>query len=116
MDKLVAFARIFADETRQQIMLCVCCNELSVNEVVEALKERGKNLTQPTVSHHLAELREAGLVAVRHEGRNTFYTLNQEEVNICCGQILNTFAPMISLANLETASIIPLTSIEKAED
>jgi ArsR family transcriptional regulator, arsenate/arsenite/antimonite-responsive transcriptional repressor len=115
MEKLVTFARIFADETRQQIMLCVCCNELSVNEVVEALKERGKTLTQPTVSHHLAELRDAGLVGVRHEGRNTYYTLNQEEVTVCCGQIMNLFAPTTSV-DTASAPIIPLASIKKVSD
>ena len=56
----VLFAKALADETRQKIMKICCCNWLSVNEIVEHL-----NVTQPTVSHHLAILREAGLVEVR---------------------------------------------------
>jgi ArsR family transcriptional regulator len=84
----VLFAKALADETRQKIMNLVCCKWLSVNEVVEQL-----NVTQPTVSHHLAILREAGLVQVREEGKQTFYSLNQERVAFCCGQLMIKFAP-----------------------
>ena len=51
----VEFAKAIADETRQKIMGLCCCDELSVNEIVEQT-----NVSQPTVSHHLAILREAG--------------------------------------------------------
>jgi ArsR family transcriptional regulator len=51
------------------------------------------NVSQPTVSHHLAILREAGLVDVREEGKQTFYTLNQDRVAYCCGQLMVKFAP-----------------------
>jgi ArsR family transcriptional regulator len=84
----VLFAKALADETRQKIMNLVCCNWLSVNEIVDQL-----NVTQPTVSHHLALLREAGLVNVREVGKQTFYTLNQERVAFCCGQLMINFAP-----------------------
>ncbi len=67
--------------------LC-CCEWLSVSEIVEKMK-----VTQPTVSHHLAVLREAGLVKVREEGKQTFYTLNQNRVVACCGQLMLKFAP-----------------------
>jgi DNA-binding transcriptional ArsR family regulator len=84
----VLFAKALADETRQKIMHLVCCQWLSVNEIVEKL-----NVTQPTVSHHLAILREANLVSVREEGKQTFYILNQERIVVCCGQIILKFAP-----------------------
>lgn len=84
----VLFAKALADETRQKIMNLVCCRWLSVNEIVEQL-----NVTQPTVSHHLAILRESGLVNIREEGKQTFYSLNQERVASCCGQLMIRFAP-----------------------
>ena len=84
----VLFAKALADETRQKIMNLVCCQWLSVSQIVEQL-----NVTQPTVSHHLALLREAGLVNVREEGKQTFYSLNQERVAFCCGQLMIKFAP-----------------------
>jgi ArsR family transcriptional regulator, arsenate/arsenite/antimonite-responsive transcriptional repressor len=84
----VAFAKIMADPTRQQIMECCCCEWRNVNEIVDVV-----NVSQPTVSHHLAVLREADLVQARDQGKNTYYTLNQEKVAFCCGQLINTFAP-----------------------
>jgi ArsR family transcriptional regulator len=84
----VEFAKALADETRQKIMNLVCCKWLSVNEIVEKL-----DVSQPTVSHHLAILREAGLVSTREEGKQTFYSLNQERLANCCGQLMIKFAP-----------------------
>ena len=82
----VLFAKALADETRQKIMKICCCKWLSVNEIVEHL-----SVTQPTVSHHLSILREAGLVEVREEGKQTFYKLNQKRITTCCGQLRANF-------------------------
>ena len=97
----VDFAKALADPTRQQIMQLCCCVWISVNDIVAKTR-----VAQPTVSHHLAILRDAGLVKVRHEGRQTFYTLDQDKVVVCCGQIMTTFAPeqkatreMVKLSN-----------------
>ena len=84
----VDFAKALADETRQKIMRLCCCQWISVNNIVAQT-----NVAQPTVSHHLAILRDAGLVHVRHEGRQSFYSLNQKAVVLCCGQIMTVFAP-----------------------
>jgi ArsR family transcriptional regulator len=84
----VLFAKALADETRQKIMSECCCCWLSVSEIVEKV-----GFTQPTISHHLAILREAGLVNIREEGKQTFYTLNQASIAVCCGQIMVKFAP-----------------------
>jgi len=81
------FAKALADKTRQKIMKICCCNWLSVTEIVEHL-----NVTQPTVSHHLAILREAGLVEVREDGKQTFYRLNQNQITVCCGELRMTFS------------------------
>ena len=84
----VLFAKAIADETRQKIMSQCCCDWLSVNEIVEKV-----GFSQPTISHHLAILRDAGLVNIREEGKQTFYTLNQENIVVCCGQLMIKFAP-----------------------
>jgi DNA-binding transcriptional ArsR family regulator len=84
----VLFAKAISDDTRQKIMSECCCCELSVSEIVEKL-----DVSQPTVSHHLAILRDAGLVRIREEGKQTFYSLNQENIVMCCGQLMIKFAP-----------------------
>ncbi len=89
----VAFTKALADATRQLIMKHLCCCWLSVNDVVDKLD--GK-VNQPTVSHHLKILESAHLVKVRKDGRQRFYTLDQEHLTYCCGQLMFNFAPEIA--------------------
>lgn len=86
------FAKALADETRQKIMSICCCQSLSVNEIVERL-----NVTQPTVSHHLKILRDAGLVTVERRGKEIYYQLNQEKLANGCCQVAGTFAPELTV-------------------
>ncbi len=98
MDSL-AFAKAMADDTRQQIMTILCCDWLCVSDVVDKLG----NVSQPTVSHHLAVLRDAGLVHTRREGKQIYYALNQDAVATCCGMLMQNFAP--------EKVVIPVSSI-----
>ena len=85
----VNFAKAMADETRQRIMHTLCCEWRCVNDIVGELG----NVTQPTVSHHLSILREAGLVHTRRQGKQVFYYLDQKAVANCCGFLMKRFAP-----------------------
>ena len=100
---VVDFAKALADETRQKIMRLCCCEWISVNDIVAKLQ-----VSQPTVSHHLAILRDAGLVNIREEGRQTFYILNQDKVVDCCGLLMSAFAP----EQKATHQIIKFTDIK----
>lgn len=94
MANSVTFGKAIADETRQKIMNHLCCCWLCVSDVVDRLD----HLSQPTVSHHLSVLREAGLVHTRREGKQIFYSLNQEAVAFCCGVLMQKFAPEKSIS------------------
>lgn len=104
IDSLV-FAKALADETRQEIIRLLCCEWLSVNDVVDQLQGR---VNQPTVSHHLKKLEDAGLVSMREEGRQRFYTVNQAHMTVCCCMLVRSFAPDYG------EKIIPLDSIQIA--
>ena len=84
----VEFAKALADETRQKIMALCCCEVVSVNDLVEQL-----DVAQPTVSHHLKILKEAGLVKSERRGKQVLYTLNQERLAQGCCQVAEDFAP-----------------------
>jgi DNA-binding transcriptional ArsR family regulator len=84
----VTFAKAMADETRQQIMSMLCCEWLCVSDIVDRT-----GVTQPTVSHHLSILRETELVNTRRAGKQVFYSLNQDAVALCCGTLMQNFAP-----------------------
>ena len=84
----VEFAKALSDNTRQKIMMLCCCQELSVNDIVAA-----SDVAQPTVSHHLKILRNAGLVITKRRGKQVLYTLNQERLATACCQVAENFAP-----------------------
>ena len=102
---LVTFAKAMADDTRQQMCEHLCCVWLSVNDLVDAL---GGRVKQPTVSHHLKCLEEANLVLIRKEGRQRFYTLNQEQMTMCCGSLITQFAPDFAGQVIQPESILTI--------
>jgi DNA-binding transcriptional ArsR family regulator len=63
--------KALADEIRLRILSLLANREMCVCEVMVAL-----DLTQPTASHHLGILENAGLVKDRKEGKWVFYSLS----------------------------------------
>jgi DNA-binding transcriptional ArsR family regulator len=66
---VTAYAAL-ADPSRRLILDLLRGRERSVGELIEPL-----GLSQPGVSKHLKVLREAGLVDVRPEGKQRWYSL-----------------------------------------
>jgi ArsR family transcriptional regulator len=69
-DKQSKFFKALADETRLRILKLLEVREMCVCEVMVAL-----DLTQPTASHHLGLLENAGLVKDKKEGKWVFYSI-----------------------------------------
>ncbi len=90
----VAFCRAMGDETRQEILrLLQHKGEMCVGDIVKAFKKS----SQPTISHHLKILRQERLVDSRREGKEIYYSLNEDNVAECCGQLFARFVPAKSL-------------------
>jgi hypothetical protein len=70
---LVRFLKALADETRLRMLGLLATRERSVEELAALL-----NLKAPTVSHHLAKLKDLRLVEMRTEGNTHIYLLNAE--------------------------------------
>jgi ArsR family transcriptional regulator len=71
--------KAFGDKSRLKIIAIVAANEVTVNEITEKV-----GLSQPTISRHLAILKEAGIVNDRREKQRVFYSLNKESVQAGC--------------------------------
>lgn len=70
---LLQFFKVLADENRLKILGLLANREQSVEELAAVLA-----LKAPTVSHHLAKLKEPGLVGMRSEGNTHIYWLDAE--------------------------------------
>lgn len=57
-----------ADPSRRAILMSLTRREAAVNELTARF-----DISQPAVSQHLANLKEAGLVRARREGRCVYY-------------------------------------------
>ncbi len=71
MVDFVPFFKAFCNSTRAQIIEFLLGGERCVCEMTGPLDQ-----SQPLVSHHLALLREAGLVHMRNEGARTYYSID----------------------------------------
>jgi len=69
--QLLHFFKILGHETRLQIVGLLANHERNVGDLAELLE-----LTEPTVSHHLAMMKELGLVGVRAQGTTRIYWLD----------------------------------------
>ena len=73
MVDFVPFFKAFCTSTRAQIIEFLLGGERCVCEMTGPL-----DVSQPLVSHHLAFLRDAGLVRTRDEGARTYYSIDWE--------------------------------------
>ena len=67
--------KAISDPKRLRIVDMLSCGELCGCEILEAFQ-----ITQPTLSHDMRVLIEAGIVNDRREGKNTYYSLDQERL------------------------------------
>jgi len=82
---LAARLKALADPTRIGIVNRLAgCEECCVCDLTEAF-----GLSQPTISHHLRILREAGLVETERRGTWSWYRLNRDAV----GELATALAP-----------------------
>ncbi|MFW6098105.1 MAG: ArsR/SmtB family transcription factor [Chloroflexota bacterium] len=80
------FLNAMADENRQRILTLLQRGEMSVGEL-----QTHFDLSQPTISHHLAVMRRARLVFSRREGKYVYYRANPDCVAKQCQEILTRF-------------------------
>ncbi|NLL94607.1 MAG: helix-turn-helix transcriptional regulator [Thermoplasmatales archaeon] len=75
LDDISDFFRMFSDSTRIKILWALEGGEMGVCCIADAL-----GMTVSAVSHQLRKLRDARLIKSRKDGRNVFYSLDDDHV------------------------------------
>jgi ArsR family transcriptional regulator len=73
--ELADLFKVLGDSTRLRIMFTIADTEMCVLHIAQAL-----NMEQSTISHQLRVLRQNKLVKVRRNGKQIYYTLDDEHV------------------------------------
>lgn len=93
---LLQFFKVLGNESRLKILGLLANEERSVGELAALLE-----LREPTVSHHLATMKELGLVKVRAEGNVRIYWLDVKFLEAMSKDILSQ-AQLVELAPPES--------------
>lgn len=75
-ERLADLFRVLSEPHRLEILQLLAHGELRITDLTERL-----GLAQSTVSAHIAQLRERGLVTTRPEGRATWHRVSSGEVD-----------------------------------
>jgi predicted transcriptional regulator len=84
---VVRFFKVLADESRLRLLGILATRECSVEELAALLELRA-----PTVSHHLARLKDLGLVAMRADGNTHLYHLECDALRTLSKDVLSVDA------------------------
>jgi len=74
---LAEFYKIFGDPTRLKILLSLKDGEASVTDLSMKV-----NMNQSAVSHQLRILKQARLARVRRDGKNAYYSFDDEHIDL----------------------------------
>ncbi len=73
--KVASFFKAIGDETRVKILYALSFREMCVSDISGLL-----GISQSAISHQLKQLRLEGQVKARRDGKNIFYSLDDEHV------------------------------------
>lgn len=72
-NEMIRVFKAFSDENRLSILSLLRTGEKCACDLLEDLR-----ITQPTLSHHMKILCDAGIVQGRKEGKWVYYSIDQE--------------------------------------
>lgn len=75
--------KLFGDNTRIRILWTLFDKEMCVFDICEEL-----GMSQSAISHQLRTLKQGRLVKSRRDGKNTFYSLDDDHVKRIIEQVL----------------------------
>lgn len=83
ISQLADMFKLFGDNTRIRILWALFDKELCVYDISEKL-----GMSQSAISHQLRTLKQARLIKARRDGKNAFYSLDDDHVKRIIEQVL----------------------------
>lgn len=83
ISQLADVFKIFGDNTRIRILWALFDKELCVYDIADVL-----GMSQSAISHQLRTLKQARLIKARRDGKNAFYSLDDDHVKRIIEQVL----------------------------
>ncbi len=80
---LAEMFKVFGDNTRIRILWTLFDKELCVYDIADAL-----SMSQSAISHQLKTLKQARLIKSRRDGKNAFYSIDDDHVKKIIEQML----------------------------
>jgi len=84
--------KALGDSTRLEIVRLLIGKEMCVCDIMDSFQ-----VSQPTISHHLRTLKQAGLVRDKKEGKWIYYSLDSETFKV----LERFFEPYITCGSVE---------------
>ncbi len=75
-DGLAGFYKIIGDKTRCKLLFALLQNEMCVCDLANVL-----SMTKSSISHQLAKMKDYGVVKSRREGKEVYYSLDDEHIS-----------------------------------
>ena len=69
--------KALSDETRLKILTMLTSGKTCACKILEAF-----NFTQPTLSYHMKQLTDSGIVDAEKDGKWVYYTLNGDRIEL----------------------------------
>lgn len=82
-NNLAEMFKVFGDNTRIRILWTLFDRELCVYDIADKL-----NMSQSAISHQLKTLKQARLIKSRRDGKNAFYSIDDDHVKKIIEQML----------------------------
>lgn len=75
-EALADFYKIIGNDTRCKIIYALSINEMCVCDLSNVL-----SMTKSSISHQLSKMREAGVLKCRRDGKEVYYSLDDEHIS-----------------------------------
>ncbi|QUR94227.1 ArsR/SmtB family transcription factor [Macrococcoides canis] len=79
-ERFAKILKVMSDKSRLEIIDMLSCGELCACDILEHF-----DFSQPTLSHHMKQLKDCGLISSYKDGTKVMYVLN----DVLCKEIMS---------------------------